>query len=75
MTIGDIEIQALLKEIDRYKKVFKDIKAEIIEHAYPVRYDHNSIEKGMTITGIEQVFDKHNPDKVGKEKKTEWGKE
>ena len=36
-----------------------DIKAEIIEHAYPVCYDRNSIEKGMTLTGIMQVFDKH----------------
>ena len=36
-----------------------DIKLEIFEHAYPVCYDRNSIEKGMTLTGIMQVFDKH----------------
>lgn len=30
---------------------------EIIkEHSYPVRYDRNSIEQGMTITGIEQAL-------------------
>ena len=42
-----------------YSKVIEDIKAEIIEHAYPVCYDKNSIEKGMTLTGIMQAFDKH----------------
>ena len=29
---------------------------KIKEHAYPIRYDHNSIENGMTITGIEQAL-------------------
>ena len=30
---------------------------EIIkEHSYPVMYDRNSIEQGMTITGIEQAL-------------------
>lgn len=41
-----------------------DIKTEIIEHSYPVCYDKYSIEKGMTLTGIMQAFDKH----IGKEK-------
>lgn len=26
----------------------------IKDHSYPVRYDGNSIEQGMTVTGIEQ---------------------
>lgn len=26
------------------------------EHCYPVRYDHNSIERGMTLTGIVEVL-------------------
>lgn len=28
----------------------------IQDHSYPVRYDSNSIEQGMTITGIEQAI-------------------
>lgn len=28
----------------------------IKDHSYPVRYDSNSIEQGMTITGIEQAL-------------------
>lgn len=28
----------------------------IKKHSYPVRYDRNSIEQGMTITGIEQAI-------------------
>lgn len=28
----------------------------IIKHSYPVRYDKNSIEQGMTITGVEQAI-------------------
>ena len=28
----------------------------IKNHSYPVRYDRNSIEQGMTITGIEQAL-------------------
>ena len=27
----------------------------IKDHSYPVRYDNNSIEQGMTITGIEEA--------------------
>lgn len=30
-------------------------------NCYPIRYDHNSIEKGMTITGIKQVLDELPP--------------
>ena len=41
------------------EKVLEDIKAEIIEHSHPVRYDYNSIEMGMTLTGIMQAFDNH----------------
>lgn len=36
--------------------VFEKIRTDIAEHSYPVRYDHNSIEKGMTLTGIMQVL-------------------
>ena len=28
----------------------------IKDHSYPVRYDGNSIEQGMTVTGIEQAL-------------------
>lgn len=28
----------------------------IKDHSYPVRYDRNSIEQGMTLTGIEQAL-------------------
>lgn len=28
----------------------------IKDHSYPVRYDNNSIEQGMTVTGIEQAL-------------------
>ncbi len=50
--------------IDKYagksiNEVLDKIRAEIEEHAYPVRYDYNSIEKGMTLTGINQVIDKY----------------
>ena len=38
-----------LKSIDGLIKYIKD-------HSYPVRYDTNSIEQGMTITGIEQAI-------------------
>lgn len=27
-----------------------------ISHCYPIRYDCNSVENGMTITGIKQVL-------------------
>ena len=37
-------------------------------NCYPIRYDHNSIEKGMTITGIKQVLDELPP--VQPERKT-----
>ncbi len=39
--------------------VLDKIRAEIEEHAYPVRYGCNSIENGMTLTGINQVIDKY----------------
>lgn len=29
----------------------------INDHSYPVRYDRNSIEKGMNITGIKECID------------------
>ena len=38
-----------LKSIDGLIEYIKD-------HSYPVRYDTNSIEQGMTITGIEQAI-------------------
>lgn len=38
---------------------------------YPVRYDHNSVEKGMTITGIRQVLDELPPAPSEREK-DEW---
>ena len=28
----------------------------IKDHSYPIRYDTNSIEQGMTVTGIEQAI-------------------
>lgn len=58
MTTGDIEIQGLLKEIDRYKKVFEDIRAELDG------YDDTDLIK---VKYVRQFIDKHNPDKVGKE--------
>ena len=57
-TINDYVYQAIANGTP-----LDDIKAEIIEHSYPVCYDKYSIEKGMTLTGIMQAFDKH----IGKE--------
>lgn len=41
------------------KEEVEAIHKDIQKHAYPVRYDTNSIEKGMTLTGINQVFSEH----------------
>ena len=38
------------------------------EHCYPVRYDHNSIERGMTLTGIVEVLNMTPP----AQKKGHW---
>lgn len=35
------------------------------EHCYPVRYDHNSIERGMTLTGIVEVLNMTPPAQPG----------
>lgn len=29
---------------------------EFVKHCYPVRYNYNSVESGMTLTGIKQVI-------------------
>lgn len=42
----------------------------IKDHSYPVRYDSNSIEQGMTITGIEQAL--NEVPTVQPEQKTGW---
>ena len=66
MTTGDIEIQALLKEIDRYKKAFEDVKTEIDE----VRKNALGFPNWEYAKGLEtawNIIDKHNLDKVGKE--------
>lgn len=42
----------------------------IKKHSYPVRYDGNSIEQGMTLTGIEQAL-KEAPS-IQPEQKTGW---
>lgn len=46
---------------DRYRlaTALEEIERTITEHAYPVRSDTNSIELGMTLTGIKQAFDMH----------------
>lgn len=42
----------------------------IKDHSYPVRYDGNSIEQGMTVTGIEQALNEmpsiHPKQKTGR---------
>lgn len=46
------------------KKVHDDCPVKSVEgliefikdHSYPVRYDRNSVEQGMTVTGIEQAI-------------------
>lgn len=40
-------------------------------HSYPVRYDRNSIEQGMTLTGIEQAL-KEVPSAQPKQKTGHW---
>lgn len=34
---------------------------EFVKHCYPVRYGYNSVENGMTITGIKQVINEMPP--------------
>ena len=47
------------------------LKIFIKEHSYPVRYDTNSVEQGMTLTGISECIDKqptaYDIDKVVKQ--------
>lgn len=57
-TMDDINIE----EWDRERYITCPLKSidgliEFIKvHTYPVRYDKNSLEQGMTITGIEQAI-------------------
>lgn len=44
------------RKIDCPLKSVKGLIEYIKEHSYPVRYDRNSVENGMTITGIEQAI-------------------
>lgn len=41
-------------------------------NCYPIRYDHNSIEKGMTITGIKQVLVELPPAQPESKELSEW---
>lgn len=43
----------------------------IKDHSYPVRYDGNSIEQGMTVTGIEQALNEM-PSIHPKQKTGQW---
>lgn len=43
----------------------------IKNHSYPVRYDGNSIEQGMTVTGIEQALNEM-PNIQSKQKTGRW---
>ena len=43
----------------------------IKDHSYPVRYDGNSIEQGMTVTGIEQALNEM-PSIQPKQKTGRW---
>ena len=43
----------------------------IKNHSYPVRYDGNSIEQGMTVTGIEQALNEM-PSIQPKQKTGRW---
>ncbi len=42
----------------------------IKDHSYPVRYDGNSIEQGMTVTGIEQAL--NEMPSIQPKQKTGW---
>lgn len=54
-----VVIEQLRADRDRLATALEEIERTITEHAYPVRYDTNSIELGMTLTGIKQAFDMH----------------
>ena len=54
-----VVIEQLRADRDRLATALDEIERTITEHAYPVRYDTNSIELGMTLTGIKQAFDMH----------------
>lgn len=56
-------ISQLRADRDRFATALDEIERTITEHAYPVRYDTNSIELGMTLTGIKQAFDMHREGK------------
>lgn len=43
----------------------------IKDHSYPVRYDGNSIEQGMTVTGIEEALNEI-PNIQSKQKTGQW---
>lgn len=43
----------------------------IKDHSYPVRYDGNSIEQGMTVTGIEEALNEI-PNIQSKQKTGHW---
>ena len=52
----DMQIGRAIADGKPLTMLFEKIRTDIAEHSYPVRYDHNSIEKGMTLTGIMQVL-------------------
>ena len=52
-------LEKIFKNATPLIMVLEKIKADIEKHSYPVRYDHNSIEKGMTLTGIMQVLSEY----------------
>ena len=57
-TMNDINIQEwdLTRNDNCPLRSVEGLIEYIKKHSYPVRYDRNSIEQGMTITGIEQAI-------------------
>jgi len=78
-TIGDYMTAGLHREaantIEAYQKAFEDIRAELYKERINISFNNLSEEKARwTNSGIydglvwaEEIIDKHNPDKVGKE--------
>lgn len=68
----DIAIRALEHKPSVNDCVNRQTALDFIKnHSYPVRYDGNSIEQGMTVTGIEEALNEM-PNIQSKQKTGQW---
>ena len=67
VTIGVAKIMKRAADtIEAYQKAFEDIKTEIWDSGMNMTGEYQGV--WIRYRDIEKIFDKHNPDKVGKER-------